>query len=79
MRRTLVLAAAALMLSGPVVTQALAASAPPPPSTWAGANAADGSIVHKAGWYCRRWRHRCARRWDWGTPRFNRCMWRHGC
>ena len=25
------------------------------------------------------WRHECANRWGWRTPRFFRCMGRHGC
>ena len=28
---------------------------------------------------CRSWRHECADRWDWGSRRFYRCLWRHGC
>jgi hypothetical protein len=28
---------------------------------------------------CRYWRHECARRWGWGTRRYYRCLWRHGC
>jgi hypothetical protein len=36
--------------------------------------------VHDRGrGYCRYWRHECASRWGWGTPRFHRCLWRHDC
>ncbi len=28
---------------------------------------------------CRAWRLECAERWGWRTPRFFRCMARHGC
>ncbi len=29
--------------------------------------------------YCARWTVRCDRRWGFGSPRFARCMYRHGC
>jgi hypothetical protein len=29
--------------------------------------------------YCMAWSVRCDRRWGVGSPRFFRCMWRHGC
>ena len=28
---------------------------------------------------CGFWRHECAGRWGWGSRRFHRCLWRHGC
>ena len=41
-----------------------------------------GALVQKAQYghrHCRYWRHECANRWGWRTPRFFRCMGRHGC
>jgi hypothetical protein len=45
-----------------------------------------GALVQKAQWgygygyrHCRYWRHECANRWGWRTPRFFRCLARHGC
>ena len=39
-----------------------------------------GSLVEKVQYgRCRDWRHECARRWGWRTPRFFRCLERHGC
>jgi hypothetical protein len=32
--------------------------------------------VHR---YCRNWRGECAERWGWHTPRYRRCLRRHGC
>jgi hypothetical protein len=79
MRRTLLLGAALLLASPLLVGPASAATAGVPHMKWAQSSASDGSIVEKASWYCRKWRHKCTRRWDWGTPRFYRCMWRHDC
>lgn len=33
------------------------------------------------GYYggCRAVRHMCADRWGWGSPRYDRCLWRNGC
>ena len=28
---------------------------------------------------CRYWHHECADRWGWRTPRYFRCLARHGC
>jgi hypothetical protein len=44
---------------------------------------AEGALVEQVHWWGRRhceyWRHECASRWGWGTPRFYRCLWRHNC
>lgn len=41
------------------------------------------SIVQQAQWWemdrCRVWRHECAERWGWGSPRWYRCLSRHAC
>jgi hypothetical protein len=39
-----------------------------------------GSLLQKAQYgRCRYWRRECADRWGWRTPRFFRCLARHGC
>jgi hypothetical protein len=39
-----------------------------------------GSLVEKVQYgRCRHWRHECAQRWGWRTPRYFRCLERHGC
>jgi hypothetical protein len=44
------------------------------------AAAADAGLVQQVRWRrCRYWRHECADRWGWGTGRYYRCLWRHGC
>ena len=36
--------------------------------------------AQQIGWRgCGFWQAKCAVRWDPGTWRFGRCMWRHGC
>ena len=30
-------------------------------------------------YHCMRWTDICNGRWGFGSPRFARCMWRHGC
>ena len=56
------------------------ASAAAPQSPVPGAMAFDGTLVQKAQWgRCRAWRAECSARWGWRTPRFFRCLARHGC
>ena len=39
-----------------------------------------GSLIEKVqDGRCRHWRHECAQRWGWRTPRYFRCLERHGC
>jgi hypothetical protein len=77
MRRTLLLAAATLLAGPLLVGQASAASAPD--VGWAKSKAATEAVVDKAAYRCGRWSWRCSKRWGWGSPRYARCMWRHGC
>lgn len=41
--------------------------------------AAASSLVEKVSYRCWRWRNKCEWRWGYDTPRFRKCMWRHGC
>jgi hypothetical protein len=78
MSRILLLGAAVALAGGLMIGQASAAGAGAPQVNLAKAAAAAGSVVEKASYRCWRWRKKCA--WRWGdTPRFHRCMWRHGC
>lgn len=38
-------------------------------------------VTENVGWrsHCAYWRGICADRWGWGTWRYRRCMFRHGC
>ena len=36
-------------------------------------------LVHYPYAHCRWWRRECSVRWGWGTWRFHRCMYLHGC
>ncbi|KAB2939723.1 MAG: hypothetical protein K8F92_05500 [Hyphomicrobium sp.] len=76
MRRTLLLAAATMLAAPLTFGQASAASAPD--VGWAKSKAAATSVVEHTG-YCGRWSWRCAKRWGWGTRKYYRCLWRHGC
>ena len=78
MRRILLLGAALMLASPLLVGQASAATAVPH-MKWAQSAASDGAIVEKASYRCRKWRHKCAWRWGFGTKRYYRCLWRHGC
>lgn len=78
MRPTLLLGAA-LLLSSPLLVSQASAAAAVPHLKWAQSAATDGSVVAKAGWYCRKWRQKCAWRWGPGARRYYRCLWRHGC
>jgi hypothetical protein len=84
MRRFLLLGAA-VALSGPLMLgQATAAGTAAPQMNWAHSAAADGAIVGKVDYrnykrWCGKWTRKCTRRWNWGTKRYARCMWRHGC
>lgn len=88
MQRSLTLAAAAavfgVLSAGTVATAADFGRAPPPeyyepaPEYYAPAPA-EYVVVPQISRRCMRWANRCDRRWGMGTPRFARCMWRHGC
>jgi hypothetical protein len=70
----LILAAATI---APVGASAMAPQSPVP-----AINGAEGTLLHKAQWgygRCRAWRHECAARWGWRSPRYFRCVARHGC
>ncbi|KAB2942361.1 MAG: hypothetical protein K8F92_21085 [Hyphomicrobium sp.] len=43
---------------------------PPPPAA---------PIVDTVSYRCLRWNEKCEWRWGAATPRYYRCMWRHGC
>lgn len=86
MRRFLLLGAAAALAGPLMLGQAAAAGTSAAHMKWARSAVADGAIVEKAGYRryrgyrrCDKRRRKCARRWDWGTKRFYRCMWRRGC
>ncbi|HEY7670508.1 MAG TPA: hypothetical protein VH852_07720 [Hyphomicrobium sp.] len=79
MRRTLLLGVALALTSPLMLGQASAAGTAVPHMKWAQSAASEGAIVEKAGWRCRKWRHKCAWRWGVGTRRYYRCLWRHGC
>jgi hypothetical protein len=79
MRRTLVLGAALLLVGPLLVGQAAAAGTAAPQMKWAQSAASEGSLVAEAGWYCRKWRHKCTKRWGWKSGRYYRCLHRHGC
>ncbi|MEI9900047.1 MAG: glycosyl hydrolase family 5 [Hyphomicrobium sp.] len=36
-------------------------------------------VYQPINYRCVRWTAICDRRWGLGSPRFVRCMWRHGC
>jgi hypothetical protein len=76
MRQKPMLVAVAIIAAPLLVGEASAASAPD--VGWAKSQAAAGSIVAHTG-YCGRWSWRCSKRWGWRSPRFARCMRRHGC
>jgi hypothetical protein len=59
------------------VGQAIAADfgPPPPPAPPMVAPIAYAPVSY----HCARWTAKCDRRWGFGSPRFARCMWRHGC
>lgn len=76
MRRTALIAAAAILGAPLAISQASATAAPDP--GWAKSQAAAGSVVEHTG-YCGRWNWRCSKRWGWGSPRYYRCLRRHGC
>jgi hypothetical protein len=57
----------------------MASAAPQAPSL----SVENAGVVQQAQWWdidrCRAWRRECADRWGWGSERFHRCLWRHGC
>jgi hypothetical protein len=76
MPRLLMLTSALVMMC-PIVGQAQSA-----PISHSGArlSASTNSLAQQIGWRgCGFWQAKCAVRWGPGTPRFGRCMWRHGC
>lgn len=74
------LLAAVMLLSIPLfASQASANAAAVPQPKWTHEAAANGSVVVKVGWHCRKWRRKCAWRWGLGTRRYYRCLWRHAC
>ena len=79
MRRTLLLGAALMLAGPPMIASASAGGAGVPQMGWAKSAAVGGSIVDKAGYHCWKWSNKCALRWGPGSPRFYRCLWRHGC
>lgn len=76
MTRTLGLVAALLMAGAVLAPQASFAASPPSQS----ATVYGHDAVEKVGYrhHCRKWRHICRQRWDFGWG-FRRCMRRHGC
>lgn len=79
MRKTLLVVALSLAVAG---LAPLSASAAPMQSMKPGVTAGAG-VLEQAHWRgirrCRYWRRECAYRWGWGTPRYWRCLHRHGC
>ena len=70
-RIALVLVAAAGALSvGEAVAADFGPPPPPPPAP---------IVYAPVNYHCMRWTAKCDRRWGFGSPRFYRCMWRHGC
>ena len=72
---------AGLVMGAAGLTSQIASAVPLAPQTNAISRAAAEAspIVQAQGGHCRRWRHECADRWGWRTPRFFVCMARHGC
>jgi hypothetical protein len=71
--------AAGLMTLGVLAAPQTPSAAPISTPTLLGS---DTSVVQPVRWRggrCRYWRHECAERWGWGTPRYYRCLWRHDC
>jgi len=75
-----------LIMAGVVGAGALLAlgGANATPASMSGAQSAETplqALLQPAQWrpYCARWRRICADRWGWGTWRFRRCVYIHGC
>lgn len=79
MRRAFLLAVVGALAGGLMIGQAAALGAGGPQTNSVKSAAALGSLVEKASYRCWRWRQKCAWRWGVGTPRFGRCLLRHGC
>lgn len=62
-------AAACLLSTASAIAADFGPPPPPPPA----------EPVYVVNPYCMRWSVRCDRRWGVGSPRYFRCMWRHGC
>jgi hypothetical protein len=75
--------AAGVLALATAFTPISATAAPAMPQSRIVDVAADaGALLQKAQWghrHCRYWRHECAARWGWRSPRFFRCLARHGC
>ena len=80
MRQTVQLAVVAAFATGSLmIGTAAAASIGGPQITSLKSAAVQGSLIEKARYRCWRWREKCIWRWGVDTPRFNRCLVRHGC
>lgn len=68
-------------LAGSATAADFGRSPPPPPpyAAYVPAYPVEYVAVPQVSYYCMRWTERCDRRWGLGSPRFARCMWRHGC
>ncbi len=62
-----------LFAAGTVFAADFGAPMPPPQAVY------PAPVYVAVNPYCMRWTARCDRRWGIGSPRFARCMWRHGC
>ncbi len=80
MRQTVLLAVVAACATGTLmIGPAAAVSIGGPPIASLKTAASQGSLIERASYRCWRWREKCAWRWGVDTPRFNRCLVRHGC
>lgn len=69
MQRSLVLASAAAFAGLLTASNANGGDLGPPAAP----------IVDTVSYRCMRWNEKCEWRWGAATPRYYRCMWRHGC
>ena len=60
-----------LLAAGTALAADFGPPPPPPPP--------EPIVYAPVNYHCMRWTERCDRRWGLGSPRFYRCMWRHGC
>jgi hypothetical protein len=80
MRQTVLFALVAAVATGTLmIGPAAAVSIGGPQIVSLKSAASQGSLIEKASYRCWRWREKCAWRWGVDTPRFNRCLVRHGC
>ena len=77
------LAGSALLMCGAAFAPQLSNAAMVQPAQTAKVTTTDSrSLVQEArhrGGRCVFWRFECADRWGWGSRKFYRCLWRHGC